>query len=184
MSTTPNPTTDIAVVLRSGDAAGHWALDTQSSRAEIAVKHFWGAVTVRVHFEQISGEGILTAGGDLSGTLTFEVASLTTQNKQRDKHLKSAEFFDAENHPRATLTVTRATPEGVDGLTCRGTLEAAGHIEPVEFTARVQDLTEQAVTLIAEIVVDRTKFNMTWSPLRMAAFKATGTVTARFIRTT
>lgn len=38
------------------------------------------------------------------------------------------------------------------------------------------------MTLRAELAVDRSRFGMTWSPLRMAAMQATGTVTARFIR--
>lgn len=39
-------------------------------------------------FEQITGEGAAPAEGSLSGTLTFDATSLTTKNKQRDKHLR------------------------------------------------------------------------------------------------
>ena len=39
-----------------------------------------------------------------------------------------------------------------------------------------------AVTLRADLVVDRTVFDMTWSPMGMAAKEAAGTVVARFVR--
>lgn len=67
------------------------------------------------------------------------------------------------------LTVTEATALDDRGLVCKGTSEAAGHREPLEFTAHVQDFTDQAVTMTADIVVDRTRFDMTWSPMRIAA---------------
>jgi|ERR1035437_476584 hypothetical protein len=55
---------------------------------------------------------------------------------------------------------------------CKGTLEAVGHLEPIEFTADVQDFTDRAVTMTADLVVDRLRFGMTWSPMRIAAYDA------------
>jgi polyisoprenoid-binding protein YceI len=63
----------------------------------------------------------------------------------------------------------------------RGTLQAAGHSEPVSFTARAEDISPGAITLRAELVVDRTLFGMTWSPMGIAAKEAAGTVVARFV---
>ena len=54
--------------------------------------------------------------------------------------------------------------------------------EPVSFTADVVQASPDAVTLRAELTVDRGRYGMTWSPMRMAAMHATGTVTARFTR--
>jgi polyisoprenoid-binding protein YceI len=80
------------------------------------------------------------------------------------------------------LTVTEATHLDDGALVCRGTLEAAGHSEPIEFTAHVQDFTDRAVSMTADLVVDRLEFGMTWSPMHIAAYDARGTVTARFVR--
>ena len=118
----------------------------------------------------------------MTGTLSFDATSLTTKNKQRDKHLRSSDFFDTENHPMVVLTVTETTVLDEGALVCKGTLEAAGHREPIEFTAHVQDFTDQAVTITADLVVDRARFGMTWSPMRIAAYDALATVTARFVR--
>jgi polyisoprenoid-binding protein YceI len=114
--------------------------------------------------------------------MSFDATSLTTKNKQRDKHLRSADFFDVENHPMVVLTVTEAKPLDDGALVCQGTLEAAGHVEPIQFTAHVQDFTDHAVTMTADLVVDRVRFGMTWSPMRIAEHDARGTVTARFVR--
>jgi polyisoprenoid-binding protein YceI len=173
---------DVTGLMRGGRAAGHWVLDPAGSSVGFAVKHFWGAITVRGSFGTIAGDGTVGQDGTVSGALTMDATSLKTRNKQRDQHLRSADFFDVEHHPKVVVTVTAASPAGPDTLACQGTLEAAGHREPIEFTARVNVASENAVVLHAEIEVDRTKFAMTWSPLRVAAFPARGTVVARFVR--
>jgi len=96
--------------------------------------------------------------------------------------LRSGEFFDAEKHPEVVVTVTSAKPVGPNGLICQGTLEAAGHSQAIEFTAIVDDASAQAVTLRAEMAVDRTEFAMTWSPMGMAAKTVVARVVARFVR--
>jgi polyisoprenoid-binding protein YceI len=171
-----------AALLTDGSMAGKWVLDSAGSRTEFAVKHFWGAITVRGSFTSIAGEGSVGADGSVTGQLTLKAASLTTGNKQRDKHLRSADFFDADNHDEVIITVTQAKPAGPEALACEGTLEAAGHVRPLTFTAQIVAASAEAVVLTAEIAVDRTEFAMTWSPMRIASATALGTVTARFIR--
>ena len=80
------------------------------------------------------------------------------------------------------VTVQRAALGPYGRLTGEGTLEAVGVTEPLRFTADVAEASAEAVTLRAELAVDRSRFGMTWSPLRMAAMQATGVVTARFAR--
>ncbi len=165
-----------------GAAAGDWVLDPAGSRVEFHVRHFWGAVTVHGSFGQITGQGTVGADGSVTGRLTLAAASLSTKNKSRDKHLRSADFFDAANHPQAALTLTAASPAGPATLACQGTLEAAGNAMPIEFTAHVDEVSADAVTLRAEVMVDRTAYGMTWSPLGMASAMARGTALARFVR--
>ncbi len=169
-------------LLADGTVTGQWVLDPAGSRVEFRVKHFWGAVTVHGMFGAVTGEGSVSADGAITGRLTMDVSSLSTGNKQRDKHLRSADFFAADSHGEVVVTVSGAEPAGQAALACHGTLEAAGHSEPVEFTAHIREATGQVVVLDAEIVVDRTLFAMTWSPLGMAAAVARGTVVARFVR--
>lgn len=173
---------DVTALLGDGTAVGRWVLDPAGSRAEFHVKHFWGAVTVHGSFSQITGEGNVGPDGTVTGRVSMDAASLGTKNKKRDEHLRSADFFDVEHHPHVVLTVTGARPAGPAVLACQGTLEAAGHIQPVEFTAHVDEASEESVAMSAEIVVDRTGFAMTWSPLGMASAMARATFVARFVR--
>ena len=103
----------------------------------------------------------------------MEAASLNTKNKQRDRHLHSADFFGAADHPRVVVTVSGAKLTR-GRLAAEGELEAAGVREPLSFTGEVVDASADAVTLKAGATVDRSRFGMTWSPLRMASMQATG----------
>jgi polyisoprenoid-binding protein YceI len=174
--------TDVAALAREGTLAGRWVLDPQASRVEFGVRHFWGAVTVRGWFQRLEGEATVGPDGKISGQVVIDAGSLNTKNKQRDRHLRSADFFNVQDHPRVVVTVSRA--ELTDGaqLAAEGEFEAAGVREPVSFTAEVVDASLDAVTLQAGLTVDRSRFGMTWSPLRMTSMQATGSVTARFTR--
>jgi polyisoprenoid-binding protein YceI len=174
--------TDVAALVREGGLAGRWVLDPRASRVEFGVRHFWGAVTVRGWFERLEGEGVVGPDGKISGRLVMGAASLVTKNKQRDRHLRSGDFFDVQDHPRVVVTVSRAELTHGAQLAAEGELEAAGVREPLSFAAEVVDASADAVTLKAGLTVDRSRFGMTWSPLRMTSMQATGSVTARFTR--
>ncbi len=88
-----------------------WTIDPVHSEIQFKVKHLM-ITSVTGSFEKF-GADIETTGDDLSkGKVEFwaEVASVTTGNEQRDAHLKSAEFFDIEKHPRITF-VAKGTKE-------------------------------------------------------------------------
>ena len=172
----------MAALARDGALAGRWVLDPRASRVEFRVRHFWGAVTIRGWFERLEGEGVVGPDGKVTGQLVMDAASLNTKNKQRDRHLRSGDFFDAADHPRVVVTVSRAELTHGPQLAAEGELEAAGVREPVSFTGEVVDASADAVTLQGELTVDRSRFGMTWSPLRIASMQATGSVTARFTR--
>jgi polyisoprenoid-binding protein YceI len=177
-STTPGVTSQLA----DGTAAGSWVLDPTGSKAEFHVKHFWGAMTVHGSMGPMTGEATIAPDGGVTGRIAFDVRGLDTGHSKRDEHLRSDDFFTAGTCPEAVLTVSAARPSGPDRLDCEGTFEAAGHVRPVAFTARIEEAAAQAVVLTAELQVDRSEFGMTWSPLRMSAMTARGTVKARFTR--
>jgi polyisoprenoid-binding protein YceI len=174
--------TDVGAFLRTEAAVGSWVLDPTGSRVEFHVKHFWGVITVHGSFAQVSGEGTVGVDGALQGQLRIDGASLSTKNKKRDEHLRSADFFDVEHHPQVVVTVTSAQPSGPAVVTGRGTLEAAGHVQPIELPLHIAEISEQRVTLRAELEIDRTGFAMTWSPMGMASKTARVNVLARFVR--
>jgi polyisoprenoid-binding protein YceI len=163
----------------SGVAAGNWVLDASSSRFEFRVKHFWGLITVRGYFKQFEGSAEVDESGALSATLRIDAASLDSKQKQRDKHLRSADFFHVEQHPTVTFVTRQVTALSADRLRVEGDLTIAGHTEPVTFEARLTPSADRVV-VDAEVSVDRTAFGMTWSPLRIASGTALLVVHAQF----
>jgi len=95
--------------------------------------------------------------------LVIEAASLETNNKQRDKHLRSDEFFDVAHHPHVRFTADTADYDG-DTLTAHGQLSAAGKQIPVEVHATVTPIGEE-LEVEATASVDHTELGMRWSPL-------------------
>jgi polyisoprenoid-binding protein YceI len=85
---------------------GTWRLDPAHSKVGFAVKHL-GIANVRGEFG--SFEGTLEVGEDLASSRaygTVDAASIDTNEAQRDAHLRSADFFDAETHPQLTFAST------------------------------------------------------------------------------
>jgi polyisoprenoid-binding protein YceI len=181
MADNPSQTVpNVQTLLRDG--AGHWSLDREGSSIKFGVKHFWGAITVHGRFENFEGEGTVGADGTVSGQLIIDAKSLTTKMRKRDEHLRSADFFDVEHHPNVTITLHGITPDGERAFRARVVLEAAGRQLELEPIVELVNATSDEVTLRTDIVVDRTVFDMTWSPLRMASKQARAEITARFVR--
>jgi polyisoprenoid-binding protein YceI len=165
--------TDLAETLRSDAATGVWMVDPGASSAEFAIKHFWGLVTVRGRLERFEGAVEVTATGEVSASLTFEAASVQTGNGPRDRHLRTAHFFDAEQHPAVTFVSRSIVPTVGGQLHVMGALTAAGRDLAVEFDASVSLEEVGKVALEAVLVVDRTAFDMRWNPLGIAASAVT-----------
>jgi polyisoprenoid-binding protein YceI len=74
---------------------------------------------VRGILERMTGETTVSPDGRVTGQIRFDADSLNTKNKQRDKHLRSADFFHVEKHPQAVLTITSARPAGPANCSAR-----------------------------------------------------------------
>ena len=84
-----------------------WKIDPTHSEINFKVKHMLVS-TVRGNFDKFDAT-IQTSKEDFSDAkIKFEadVNSISTNNEQRDTHLKSADFFDAENNPKMTFEST------------------------------------------------------------------------------
>jgi polyisoprenoid-binding protein YceI len=159
---------------------GRWQLDRTRSTVALRHKTIWGLVTVNGTFAAVSGGGEVHPDGSASGTVTLDSASLDTKHAKRDKHLRSADFFDADNHPAVTFAVRSAVP-GADGtVQVAGELTVRGISRPQSFPATVTRDGSDAVTLTAELTVDRGEFGMGWNQLGMLRGLTTVTATLRF----
>ena len=118
----------------------------------------------------------------MSGTITVAAGSIDTKNKKRDAHLRSADFFDADNHPGITVSVDGIAPSGTDAQVT-GTLAVRDRTRPVSFDAQVSAVDAAAeIWLDAEVPVNRADFGLTWNQMGMASMDNTITVHAVFTR--
>jgi polyisoprenoid-binding protein YceI len=142
---------------------GRWRLDPRRSSVEFRAKHLWGLQTVEGHFDRYDGHLDLSAHPAVD--LTIAAASLETGNRKRDKHLRSADFFDVEHHPQVRFISTSVEPHG-DALRVTGRLSAGGRSIPLEVSAWIHE-DEGELELEAIATVPQGELGMTYSPLRM-----------------
>jgi len=103
-----------------------WVLDPMHSEVQFKVKHLVIS-TVTGKFKSFEGE-LETENDDfVDANISFslDVDSIDTTQEQRDGHLKSAEFFDAENFPKISFKSTSFTKDG-DDYTLVGDLTIKG----------------------------------------------------------
>jgi polyisoprenoid-binding protein YceI len=175
-------TTEGPEALLRGSGAGHWVLDPQQSSVKIGNKTLWGLSTVRGSFSEVSGEGDVAADGSVTGKLVIGAASVNTRNSKRDTHLRSGDFFKADEHPTIVFTAREAKLDSSGRLAVTGDLEAGGTSRPLSFTATITDATPEAATLSAEAEVDRLSYGMTWNQLGMVGPRTQVSVVARFTK--
>ena len=144
-----------------------WVIDNSHSLAEFSVKHMMIA-TVKGRFTQVEGR-IEVDPEDITGAVfegSVAVASINTADSARDDHLRSADFFDAENHPTLTFKSTKVERDG-DGYKMTGDMTIRGVTKPVTFdlefegTARTRG--GRAIGFSATAKINRKDFGLTWN---------------------
>jgi polyisoprenoid-binding protein YceI len=143
--------------------AGRWRLDPKRSNVAFRTGHFWGLIKVKGHFDDF--EGRLDLSADPAIELKIDAASVQTGNRKRDEHLRSDDFFDAENHRTVRFVSDSAVLES-DVLKVRGRLFARDRSIPLELNAEVRVL-DGELAIDASISALHRELGMTWSPLKM-----------------
>ena len=165
MSTT-DPTTNPELRL----TPGRWTLDASRSRAEFSVPHMWGLGTAKGYFKEQEGSLTIDANQQWSMELALDAASLDTSNPRRDKDLRSAKFFNVDQHPTVTFRSTNVTATG-DRLSVTGELTAAGTTVAIEVETTVTRSGDE-IELDAAATVDPRGFGMSRGPLGMVGTAA------------
>jgi len=164
-------------------ATTKWTLDPTHSELQFKVKHLM-ITTVTGNLKSFSSE--LTSDGDdfTSAAISFkgDISSIDTGNTDRDNHLKSGDFFDAEKFPSIEFSSTAVEKDGSDYIV-KGDLTIKGITKPVKLTAEFGGIatdpwgnTKAGFTLSGKI--NRSEFGLTWN----AALETGGVMVSEEVR--
>ena len=116
------------------DISGDYTIDPTHTRLGFSTRHAM-VTTVRGHFTEFSGTAHVDAANPANSkvALTIQTGSVDTGVADRDGHLKSADFFDADNNKEITFTSTKVERDGDDWV-ITGDLAIKGETKPVTIT--------------------------------------------------
>ena len=157
---------------------GRWRVDPARSSVEFRTPTLWGLATVKGRFDRY--DGTLDLERDPAIELTIDAGSINTKNSVRDRHLRSADFFDADNHAEVRFASDSAALEG-DMLKVSGRLYAAGKILPLDLDAGLRRVGDE-LEVEARTYGDHRELGMSNGLLGMITTPSELIVHARLVR--
>jgi polyisoprenoid-binding protein YceI len=150
------------------DISGDYTIDQSHSRLGFVARHAM-VTKVRGEFGDFSGTAHIDTAepGKSSVTVTIATGSVSTGSKDRDGHLVSPDFFDAENNPELTFVSTSVARDG-DEWSITGDLTIKGTTKPVtivfEQTGSAQDpFGNVRVGFEGDVTVNRKDWGLSWN---------------------
>lgn len=146
---------------------GTWTLDPAHSEITFTVRHL-AISKVRGSFERFDVT-IVTAENPAESRVeaTIDVASVNTNQPQRDEHLRSSDFFLVSEHPTMTFVSSGLDVDG-DEFVLRGDLTLRGVTRPVELRGEFGGIATDAsgrtkAAASATTTIDRQDFGVSWN---------------------
>lgn len=166
--------------------SARWNLDTAHLEVGFAVKHMMVA-TVRGRFSAVESEITVDEQHPARSSVVVHIktASVDTRAAERDAHLRSADFFDAERYPEMTFRSTQVDRTGDSTFSITGDLTIRDVTRPVTMAGTIEGpLTDpwgnRRAGFNATAEIDREAFGLTWN----SALEAGGVLVGRRVRLT
>lgn len=147
---------------------GTYVIDTSHSELTFSVRHMMVS-KVRGRFADVEGAIHFAEDPlDSSVEVSIAVASIDTGTPDRDAHLTSPDFFDAERFPQITFRSRGVKDVKGDSFTLEGDLAVRDVTRPVSFTATYNGMGRNpwgapVVGFEGRIELDREEFGLTWN---------------------
>ena len=148
--------------------AATFEIDVSHSSLGFGVKHMVVSTT-RGTFADFAGTFDFDPAdpASLSASVTIQTASVNTGNAKRDDHLRTSDFFDAQQFPQITFVSTRAEATA-DGVVLYGNLTMRGVTKeialPLEITGPITDPWQKVrVGLEGKTRINRRDWGISWS---------------------
>ena len=146
-----------------------WQLDTAHSQVAFSVRHMMIS-KVKGYFEKFEGDFNMDENNPAASAITvrMDAASINTRQPQRDGHLRSPDFLDAEHHPFITFTSTGVEVTGPNSARMSGGLTIRDITHPVvldvEFVGSAKSpwgMTSYGFN--ASTTINRKAWNLNWN---------------------
>ncbi|GMA20950.1 YceI family protein [Arsenicicoccus piscis] len=147
---------------------GTYTIDATHSRMGFVARHAM-VTKVRGSFDGFSGEASTAPGlADARIAVSIDAASIDTRNADRDGHLRTGDFFDAESYPTITFVSTDVEAVDEDTLRVAGDLTIKGETRPVtidfEYAGSATDpYGQQRVGFEGKAEINRKDFGLTYN---------------------
>ena len=120
-----------------------WILDSTHSELGFKIKHLM-ITNVSGSFKNFNAE-VISEGTDFGTAqinLSADMASISTNNDQRDAHLRNSDFFEVEQYPELNFQSTTIEKKGSDTYTLFGELTMKGITKPVKLNVEYTGVTK------------------------------------------
>jgi polyisoprenoid-binding protein YceI len=146
-----------------------WNIDPTHSEVGFKVRHLMIS-NVKGNFGKYTAS-LSTEGDDLTtAQINFEaeVASINTNNEQRDGHLKSGDFFDAEQFPHIKFSGSEVVKKDEHNYTVKGNLEIRSIAKPVELNVISSGIAkdpwgQSKIAFEISGKINRSEYGLTWN---------------------
>jgi polyisoprenoid-binding protein YceI len=160
-------------LLNDPASVGVWTVDPKQSTLAFKTKSMWGLASVKGRFTQFSGEGQITDAQTVFGRIDIKAESLTTGIRMRDRHLRTADYFEVTKFPDISVVVTNAEVIGRDNVDLRAQLTIKGTTAPLPLRTTVTVLDDGSVRVSAQATVNRVDFGVEGNMIGMMSDTAT-----------
>ena len=174
--------TTLETLLLDPDMSGVWNLDPNRSTVTFKIRNMWGLLNVKGRFTEFGGDGQLTGKGAVFGRLDIRTASLSTGIGRRDRHLRSADFFDVERFGEISVVVTAVQPTKGNAAELRADFTIKGITAPLPLPVTMTELDDGSIRISGDTKVDRSQFDLGWNKFGMIGATATAAAQAVFAR--
>jgi polyisoprenoid-binding protein YceI len=153
----------LALALAAPAQADTWNVDPVHSHVGFSVRHL--LTPVPGSFGDFAGTIVYDQANPAASTveLTVQTVSIDTKNDRRDNHLRSADFFDAENHPTLTFKSKKVAPLGGNSLAVTGDLTIRGVTKEVTVPVEVLGVMGDKAGFQTELTIDRKEYGVVWN---------------------
>jgi len=146
-----------------------WQIDPVHSNVSVAVRHMMISV-VRGRFSSVHGALDFDPKRPerASAEIVIDTASIDTNDANRDRHLRSPDFFDAVAHPEITFRSTKVEPRADGAFTVTGYLTIRRTTKPITVDVELEGVTDdlragKRAGFSATAVIDRRDWGLDWN---------------------